>query len=127
MAQEKDLRDITISSSEIRIRRIDIKDLWQALKEGLDDFNAKPSLYFFLCIFYPLFALFLTLFLIGENLLHLIFPMIAGFTLIGPAVSYFFTPAAGEQELPPKEVPRLAVMSARLRSMSARASSFRPC
>jgi uncharacterized membrane protein len=87
MAQEKDLRDITISSSEIRIRRIDIKDLWQALKEGLDDFNAKPSVYFFLCIFYPLFALFLTLFLIGENLLHLIFPMIAGFTLIGPVVS----------------------------------------
>jgi len=87
MTQEKDLRDITISSSEIGIRRIDIKDLWQALKEGLDDFNAKPSLYFFLCIFYPLFALFLTLFLIGENLLHLIFPMVAGFTLIGPVVS----------------------------------------
>ena len=86
MAQEKD-PDINISSSEIGIRRIDIKDLWQALKEGLDDFNAKPSVYFFLCIFYPLFALFLTLFLIGENLLHLIFPMIAGFTLIGTVVS----------------------------------------
>jgi uncharacterized membrane protein len=90
MAQEKALRDINITSSEIRIRRIDIKDLWQALKEGFDDFNAKPSSVFFLCIVYPLFALFLTLFLIGQNLLHLIFPMIAGFTLIGPAVSVAF-------------------------------------
>ncbi len=87
MAQEKALRDINIISSEIRIRRIDIKDLWQALKEGFDDFNAKPSHVFFLCIVYPLFALVLTLFLIGQNLLHFIFPMIAGFTLIGPAVS----------------------------------------
>src|SRR5262245_20773040 len=99
MAQEKDLRDITISSSEIRIRRIDIKDLWQALKEGLDDFNAKPSLYFFLCIFYPLFALLLTLFLIGENLLHLIFPMIAGFTLIGPVVSVGLFEISRQREL----------------------------
>jgi uncharacterized membrane protein len=43
MAQEKALRDIDIASSEIRIRRIDLKDLWQSLKEGFDDFNAKPS------------------------------------------------------------------------------------
>lgn len=87
MAQEKALRDINITSSEIRVRKIDIKDLWQALKEGFDDFNAKPSVIFFLSIVYPLFALFLTLFLIGQNLLHFIFPMIAGFALIGPAVS----------------------------------------
>jgi uncharacterized membrane protein len=87
MAQEKAFRDIAITSNEIAIRRIDINDLWQALKEGFDDFNAKPSHVFFLCIVYPLFALFLTLFLIGQNLLYLIFPMVSGFTLIGPVVS----------------------------------------
>ncbi len=86
MAQEKSFRDVQVTSSEIRIRKIGVKDLWQALKEGFDDFNAKPSHVVFLCVIYPLFALLLTLFLIG-NLLHLVFPMVAGFTLLGPVVS----------------------------------------
>ena len=87
MAQENSFRDVQVTSSEIGIRKIGVKDLWQALKEGFDDFNAKPTHVVFLCVIYPLFALLLTLFLIGENLLHLAFPMIAGFTLLGPVVS----------------------------------------
>ncbi len=76
-----------VRSSEIGIRKIGVKDLWQALKEGFDDFNAKPSFVAFLIVIYPLFALLLTLFLVGENLLHLAFPMVAGVTLLGPVVS----------------------------------------
>jgi uncharacterized membrane protein len=88
MAQEISFRDVQVRSSEIRIRKIGVKDLWQALKEGFDDFNAKPSVFVaFLFVIYPLFALLLTLFLVGENLLHLAFPMVAGFTLLGPVVS----------------------------------------
>ena len=87
MAQEKTFRDVQVTSSEIGIRKIGVKDLWQALKEGFDDFNAKPSHVVFLCVIYPLFALLLTLLLIGQNLLYLAFPMIAGFTLFGPVVS----------------------------------------
>ena len=83
MAQENTFRDVQVTSSEIGIRKIGLKDLWQALKEGVDDLNAKPSLVVFLCVIYPLLALFFTLFLIGENLLHLAFPMVAGFTLPG--------------------------------------------
>lgn len=87
MAQEKSFRDIEVRLSEIGIRKIGVKDLWQALKEGFDDFNAKPSFVAFLIVVYPLFALLLTLFLVGENLLHLAFPMVAGFTFLGPVVS----------------------------------------
>ncbi len=87
MAQEKTFRDVQGTSSEIVIRKIGVKDLGQALKEGLDDFNAKPSFVVFLCIIYPLFALLLTLFLIGENLLHLAWPMVSGLTIMGPVVS----------------------------------------
>ncbi len=87
MAQEKSFGDVQATSSEIGIRQIGVKDLWQALKEGFDDFCAKPSHVVFLCVIYPLFALLLTLFLIGENLMHLAFPMVAGFTLLGPVVS----------------------------------------
>jgi uncharacterized membrane protein len=87
MAQEKSFRDIQIRSSEIGVRTIGLNDLWQSLKEGYDDFNATPTMGVFLTVLYPLFALFLTLFLVGENLLHLAFPMLAGFTLIGPVIS----------------------------------------
>ena len=87
MAQENTYRDVQHASSEIGIRKIGVNDLWQALKEGFDDFNANPSFVVFLFLFYPLFALLLTLFLVGQNLLHLAFPMIAGLTLLGPVIS----------------------------------------
>ena len=57
------------------------------MKEGFDDIQAKPSHVPFLIVTYPLFALLLTLFLVGENMLHLAFPLVAGFTLLGPVVS----------------------------------------
>jgi uncharacterized membrane protein len=79
--------DIQITSHDIGIRRIGMKELWQSLREGYDDFNARPSFGIFLVLVYPLFALLLTLFMVGENLRHLAFPMIAGFTLLGPVVS----------------------------------------
>ncbi len=87
MAQEKSFSDVQVSSSEIVIRKIGVKDLWQALKQGFDDFNAKPSHVAFLCVLYPLFALLLTLFLVRQDLLQLAFPVVAGFTLLGPVVS----------------------------------------
>ena len=81
-------RDVQVSSSEIGIRTIRLNDLWQSLREGYDDFGAMPAVGIFLTVFlYLLFALLLTLFLVGENLLHLAFPTVAGFTLIGPVVS----------------------------------------
>jgi len=87
VAQEKTFGDVQVTSSEIVIRKIGVNDLWQVLKKGFDDFKAKPSHVVFLCVIYPLFALLLTVFLIGENLLHLVFPVVSGFTLIGPVVS----------------------------------------
>ncbi|TMH08983.1 MAG: DUF2189 domain-containing protein, partial [Betaproteobacteria bacterium] len=88
MAQEKTFRDVQVRSSEIGIRTIRLDDLWQSLKEGYDDFGAMPTLGMFLTvIFYLLFALLLTLFLVGKNLLQLAFPIVAGLTLIGPVVS----------------------------------------
>ena len=86
MTQEILFRDIQLTSSEIEIRKIGVKDLWQSFQEGFEDFNAKPTVIVFLFVFYPLLALLLTLFMTGENLLHLAFPMVSGFTLLGPIV-----------------------------------------
>jgi uncharacterized membrane protein len=91
MDQEKSFRDVQVRSSEIGIRTIGLNDLWQSLKEGYDDFSAKPSVGVHLTLLlYFLCALLLTLFFIGENLLYLAFPMVAGLTLIGPVVSVGF-------------------------------------
>lgn len=84
MAQVKNTRDVQVTSSEIEICKIGMKDLWHALKEGIDDFNANPHIFVFLCVFYPLFALLLTLFMVDKNLLYLAFPVVSGFTLLGP-------------------------------------------
>jgi uncharacterized membrane protein len=87
MAEETSFADVVVTTDEIGIRRIHVHDLWQSLREGYDDFNAKPSLGVFVTIIYPLVALLLTLYLLGEHPLHMIFPVIAGFTLLGPVVS----------------------------------------
>jgi uncharacterized membrane protein len=88
MAQERSFRDIQVPSTEIETRKIRVNDLWQSLNEGYHDFNAKPSSgVLFLIVIYPLFVLLLTQFLAGEDLLYLAFPMVAGFTLLGPVVS----------------------------------------
>jgi len=87
MAQADTVQNASLGSSGIGIRKIHVSDLWRALLEGFDDFRAKPSHLFFLCVIYPLFALILTLFLVGENLIYLVFPIVAGFTLLGPVVS----------------------------------------
>ena len=88
MAQEKSFRDIQVRPSEIGVRTIALGDLWQSLKEGYDDFHAAPTVGVVLTVLlYLLFALLLTLSLIGKDLLHLAFPIVAGFTLIGPVVS----------------------------------------
>ncbi len=87
MAQERSLGDVFVTADQIGIRRIRLNDLWQSLREGYDDFNAKPCLGVFVVVIYPLFALLLTLFLLGERPLHMAFPVIAGFTLLGPVLS----------------------------------------
>lgn len=87
MAQELSFRDIQVAADEIRINRIHLTDLWQSLKEGYDDFNHKPSFGVFLTVIYPLFAVLVTLFLVGGDLLYLAFPVVAGLTLLGPVVS----------------------------------------
>ena len=87
MAEVKSFRELQVTSSEIKIRKIELADLWQSLKEGYDDFNEKPSFGVFLIVIYPLFALLFVQFLLSDNLPYLAFPLVAGCTLLGPVVS----------------------------------------
>jgi uncharacterized membrane protein len=69
---------------KIRIRKIGIPDLVDALRRGIDDFMVKPSHIVFLCLIYPIFGVFLAAWTAGNNALPLLFPLVSGFALIGP-------------------------------------------
>jgi uncharacterized membrane protein len=66
------------------VRHIVPADLMDALKRGYDDFAAMPSHAVFLCIVYPLIGILLAGLTLGYALLPLLFPLAAGFALVGP-------------------------------------------
>ncbi|MGH7154589.1 MAG: DUF2189 domain-containing protein [Acetobacteraceae bacterium] len=67
-----------------RVRLIGIADIGNALARGYDDFRADPTHCVFLCGIYPIIGLILARIAMGYNILPLIFPLIAGFALVGP-------------------------------------------
>jgi uncharacterized membrane protein len=69
------------------IRRIGFSDLVDALAKGWDDFSAMPSHAIFLCLIYPLVGVFLIGLAFGYSVLPLLFPLAAGFALIGPVAA----------------------------------------
>jgi uncharacterized membrane protein len=66
------------------VRKIRIADLKDVMAKGIKDFWAIPTHAIFLCIIYPVAALVLAQLTLNNNLLHLFFPLAAGFALIGP-------------------------------------------
>jgi uncharacterized membrane protein len=66
------------------INTIGVSDLTDALKQGWEDFSAIPSHAIFLAIIYPIIGLILFRVSFGYEVLPLVWPLLAGFTLIGP-------------------------------------------
>jgi uncharacterized membrane protein len=59
-------------------------DIRVALRKGYEDFKAARSDAIFICLIYPVIGAFLVGFGFNANLLHLVFPVVAGFALLGP-------------------------------------------
>jgi len=66
------------------VRKLSLLDLSAALRLGWDDFQAMPSHAILLCVIYPVLGLVLFRLVLGYSVLPLLFPLAAGFTLIGP-------------------------------------------
>src|SRR5215475_10973528 len=71
-------------STAFVVRRIGISDLMDALRLGWEDFKAIPTHAVVLCVIYPVLGLVLFRLVVGYSVLPLLFPLAAGFTLIGP-------------------------------------------
>ncbi|MCK1517419.1 DUF2189 domain-containing protein [Bradyrhizobium sp. 190] len=66
------------------IRTIGLSELHRALQLGWEDFKAVPSHAIILCIIYPVLGLMLARAVHGYSVLPLLFPLAAGFALLGP-------------------------------------------
>ena len=83
------------------VRKIAPADLKDALARGIADFAAMPSHAVFLCLIYPIVGVMLAYLTLGYEILPLLFPLAAGFALIGPfaAVGFYELSRRREQGL----------------------------
>jgi uncharacterized membrane protein len=71
-------------TTEYAVRKIGLSDLTDALRLGWEDFKAIPTHAVVLCVIYPVLGFVIFRAVLGASLLPLLFPLAAGFTLIGP-------------------------------------------
>jgi uncharacterized membrane protein len=69
------------------VRRIGLADLRYALAKGVEDFGANRTDVIFMCLVYPIAGLLIARLALGGGLLHLVFPLVAGFALVGPVAA----------------------------------------
>ena len=69
------------------VRKITVDDLKDALSEGIADFAACRSDVIFICIIFPIGGLVLARVALDFDMLPLLFPVISGFALVGPAAA----------------------------------------
>jgi uncharacterized membrane protein len=72
------------NTGNIAVRSIGMVDLRDALARGLSDFKEMPTHLVFLVVIYPLVTLVFARITAHYDVLPLIFPLLAGYTLIGP-------------------------------------------
>ena len=70
-----------------QVRRIGTEDIRAALRAGLGDFAALRTDVAVMCLLYPIIGVVLVYLAMNQNLAFLIFPLMSGFALIGPAVA----------------------------------------
>ena len=84
MAQAHVIVGEGLTQAPPKVRKIGIADLQDALARGWDDFRAMPSHAVFLCLIYPVVGFVIFRLALGANVLPLLFPLAAGFALLGP-------------------------------------------
>ncbi len=84
MASFHVMADAHGSLAQPTVRRIDLADLGDVLRLGFEDFWAKPSHYVFLCLIYPIVGVILARWTSGADAIHMVYPLMSGFALLGP-------------------------------------------
>jgi len=81
------------------IRTITAEDLVDALRSGWADFAACRTDVLFLCVLYPVIGLLLGRLAFGYGIMPLLFPLTAGFALLGPLAAVGLNEISRRREL----------------------------
>lgn len=84
MAHQETIGAAIAARSLPRVRTITPRDLVDVLAKGFDDFWAMPTHVIFLSLIYPIVGIFVARLAFGYDVLPLLYPLAAGFALIGP-------------------------------------------
>ncbi len=87
MANEESVAAAGVTTLQPKINTIGVADLKEAWDKGIDDFKEMPTHLVFLCLIYPLVTLIFARAYAGFDVVPLVFPILAGYTLIGPLVA----------------------------------------
>ena len=115
----ENLRHAFGDRTETVVRKLSLSDLSAALRLGWDDFQAMPSHAILLCVIYPVLGLVLFRLVLGYSVLPLLFPLAAGFTLIGPFAAIGLYELSRRRELGEEAAPRHAIYVLRAPSFGA--------
>lgn len=80
------------------IRRITTADLTLSLSKGLSDFRRRPTHLVFLAAIYPLAGIAIALAATNANAFPILFPLVAGFALLGPVAALGFYEISRREE-----------------------------
>lgn len=89
---------VPMHMSAPRLRRIDESDLNWALAEGWKDFKDRRGDLIVLALIYPVVGLVAAALAFNNQLLPMFFPLVAGLTILGPAVASGFYELARRRE-----------------------------
>ena len=95
-------------TDEPTVRKISTTDVWEALAQGFDDFRAIPTHAFFICLIYPVAGLVLYRLSFGYEMLPLLYPLVAGFALLGPFIAIGLYELSRRREQDPNVSPMRA-------------------
>ncbi len=87
MTNEDATVDTGASPAQPVVRTIGPGDVRDAIVKGIADFEAMPTHVVFLCLIYPIAMLVVARVYAGYDVLPLVFPLLTGYTLIGPLVA----------------------------------------
>lgn len=77
-------------STKYTVRKITLQDLNDVLRMGWEDFKAVPTHAILLALIYPVLGILLARTVLGYSILPLLFPLAAGFALLGPFAALGF-------------------------------------
>lgn len=101
MANESAIANVS-DHADPTVNRITVADVWAALSEGWDDFMSSPTQLVFLVVIYPVIGFIAAYAAAGGALLPLVWPLVSGFSLVGPvaALGIYELSRRREQGLP---------------------------